>query len=419
MFSERAGFELSPNELSAAIAARRRASRPFDDLTDANPTRHGLREPSRALVEALPRLAQDPRALSYEPDPRGGRAAREAVASYYRARGASVDPDHVLLTAGTSEAYAHLFRLLANPGDTVLVPRPSYPLFDLLASFEGLEAVGYPTRVPLADGAFSLDLEVLAARLGPRTRAILAVHPHNPTGVYLSSAERRGLRTLARDRGCGLIVDEVFLDFPVSADHAEPSLLASDTEVGRLEPTEGPLCFVLSGVSKTLALPQLKLAWIVVDGPAALRDEALARLEVIADTFLAVSALPQILLPGLLEAAPSIARELGARLRENHAFLTAASAQAPGVHALPAAGGWSAILRVEGAEDAGAGEDELTLRLLEEADVLVQPGWLFDLEPPPGGGAHLVTSLLAEPARFRAAARRLVDACARWRDGRS
>lgn len=415
MFSTRAGFDLSANAFAARVEARRASGRPFVDLADANPTRVGLVEPERALAAALPALAQDRRAFGYAPDPRGDRRAREAVAAYYRRRGAQVDPAHIVLTAGTSEAYAHLFRLLGNPGDEILVPRPSYPLFDLLARFESLEAVGYATRRRAAgeDGGhdtWSVDLADLAEQAGARTRALLAVHPHNPTGAYLSAAERGALRALARTRGLALVVDEVFLDFAVAAPRPEPSLVADARD------DDGPLHFVLSGVSKTLALPQLKLAWIVVAGPPALRDEALARLEVIADTFLAVSALPQLLLPSLLEAAPAVAAELGARLRANHAALGTAAAESDGIRLLPAAGGWTAILRIEPAAGVDRDEDALVAALLDDDDVLVQPGWLFDLEPAEhGGAAHVVLSLLAEPTRFRDAARRLVAGCARWR----
>lgn len=429
MFSTRASFELAANELALRVEARRASGRPFSDLTDANPTHAALREPERALAAALARLAQDPRALRYAPDARGELRAREAVAAYYARRGAQVDPAHVVLTAGTSEAYAHLFRLLGDPGDELLVPRPSYPLFDLLARFESLETVGYATR-PRAGGALGagepsdpretwcVDLDDLAQRASARTRALLAVHPHNPTGAYLSAPERDALRALARGRGLALVVDEVFLDFALAASRPAPSLLA-DASL-----TSGPLCFVLSGVSKTLALPQLKLAWIVVAGPPALRDEALARLEVIADTFLAVSTLPQLLLPSLLDAAPAVAAELVARLRANHAALDAAAAGGDGLRLLPVAGGWTGILRIEpgagSARDGDAREardgDALVAALLEEHDVLVQPGWLFDLEAAEHGGAdHVVLSLLAEPTRFRAAAERLVAGCARWR----
>lgn len=413
MFSTRAGFDLAANAFAAEVEVRRAHGRRFDDLTDANPTRAGLVEPARALAAALRELAHDPRALVYAPDAQGDLRAREAIAAFYRRRGAPLEPSQLVLTAGTSEAYAHLFRLLGDPRDEVLVPRPSYPLFDLLASLEGLEAVGYATRRAAgvhesALPAWSMDLGALARQR--RARAILAVHPHNPTGAYVAPHERRALRAWACERGAALIVDEVFLDFPVAAGIAEPSFLVDDPG------DDGPLCFVLSGVSKALALPQLKLAWIAVGGPSRLRDEALARLAVIADTFLSVSTPSQHVLPSLLDAAPAVVAEIRARLRTNHAALAAWASAESGIEAVPVAGGWTAMIRVTPPGRRPLDEDALVSSLLAEDDVLVQPGWLFDLDPAEhAGAAHLVLSLLPEPARFAAAAQRLVAGCARWR----
>lgn len=423
MFSTRAGFELAANALASRIEARRASGPAFDDLSDASPAHARLVEPRCALARALEQLARDPRALGYTPDPRGDISLRRAIVAYYRRRGAMIDPAHVVLCAGTSEAYAHLFRLLGDPGDAVLVPRPSYPLFDLLASFEGLEALGYPTRrvepgasgggpgvATQVEGGWEIDLAALAGRAGPRTRALLAVHPHNPTGAYLAPAERRALRSLAREHGMALIVDEVFLDFPVAVPGPVSSLLADAPG------EDGPLCFVLSGASKALASPQLKVAWIVVSGPTALRDEALARLELIADTFLTVSALPQLVLPSMLAAAAAVTAELGQRLRTNHATLGARLAEHRGLHLLPVAGGWTALVRIDPVGADAIDEEALVEALLDEDDVLVQPGWWFDLDPADhGGAAHLVLSLLGEPTRFDAAVTRLAARCARRR----
>jgi hypothetical protein len=324
---------------------------------------------------------------AYAPDPRGPARAREAIAAHHADAGAGVRvaPEHVVLTAGTSEGYAHLFRLLGDPGDRVHVPSPGYPLFEHLAALEGLEAVPYRLLPPGQGARWRVDLASLEASLSPASRALLVIHPHNPTGCFVDPSDLAELRALGRARGLALISDEVFAGTGASA-ASPPSLLAGAED--------GPLHFVLSGASKRLALPQLKLAWIVAAGPAAARDEALARLEFVADAYLSVSPLLASALPGLLARERELAAPLLARLATNRARLAALGAAGP-VTALPAEAGWAAILRVRGPRDAEA----LALGLLEREGVLVQPGFLFDLEDEPGA-AQLVVSLLPEPERF-------------------
>jgi hypothetical protein len=404
MFAGRASWDLTPNAASARLAARRAAGLPLVDLTESNPTRCGLGAGAALLARALDELARDERALRYEPEPRGLRLAREAVAAHHAARGAVLGPDHVVLTAGTSEGYAHLFRLLGDPGDRVLVPHPSYPLFEFLAALEGLETAPYALAWSPSTG-WSIDLDSLQAALTPRTRAVVLVSPHNPTGHVVDTATAHALRSLCAERGIAIVSDEVFADFATAA--RAPSLLRDASA------PDAPLQFVLSGVSKTLALPQLKLAWIAVAGPDWLRDDALARLEVIADTYLSVNGPGQLLLPALLAGADPVQAELRARLVRNRSALAAALAPHAGLELLASGGGWSAIVRLGAGSGTPLDEEELVLRLLDDAGVFVHPGFFFDLAPETTGGlAHVVVSLLPPPEAFERAVFMLARGCA-------
>lgn len=382
-FAERARFDLTPTALAARIEARRTSGRALLDLSDANPARCGL-APEARLRDALAPLSRDPAIGRYEPDPRGDLAARAAIARYHERRGGGdVPPEAVVLTAGTSEGYAHLFRLLGDPGDRVHVPSPGYPLFEHLAALEGLAATPYPLRPPQRGARWRIDLDALAASLDAKSRAVLAIDPHNPTGSFVDPEDWASLRAIARERGLALLSDEVFADAALDG-VAPPGALAGASD--------GPLHFVLSGTSKVLALPQLKLAWIVVGGPAALRDEALARLEFVADAYLSVSPILARALPALLDARAEIQRPLRERVARNRRALEAALASGE-ARALAAEAGWCAIVRAPGRT-----EEATVLDLLERDGVLVQPGALFDLEAP--GVAHFVVSLLPEPERF-------------------
>jgi aspartate/methionine/tyrosine aminotransferase len=403
VFARRAAWDLERNPLTLAADARR-ARAPLVDLTESNPTRCGLLEGGAALSRALAERARDPGSSRYDPDPRGPRAAREAIARYHARGGAPLDPDRVLLTAGTSEGYAHLFRLLADPGDRVLVPRPGYPLFDLLASLEGVETRGLPLR-RRGDG-FRIDADALAAETASgRVRAVLAIHPHNPTGAFVHPDDASLLFATCRERGIALISDEVFAE----------SAFAPAPAPGRL-PTlfypgeDAPLHFVLSGASKLLALPQLKVSWIAVGGPARLRDEALARLETLADAYLSVSPLLAACLPALLDARAGIESALRARLVANRRRLAALCAAQPGCELLPAEGGFSAVLELAPQGGAALDEEALALAAVERAGVLVHPGFFFDFED--DGRARLVLSLLPEPERFEPAVRALLGVVA-------
>jgi aspartate/methionine/tyrosine aminotransferase len=409
VFARRASWDLDPSEWARRLEARRSRGLPVLDLSDTNPTRAGLRAPAEALAAALADLGRDAAALRYEPDPRGDRAAREAIAAYHRSQGAEVEPDQIVLTAGTSEGYAHLFRLLADPGDVVHLPSPGYGLFEHLAALEGLAVERYPLRAPAGGARWRIDVEALARGLGPRSRAALLIHPHNPTGSFVDPADLEALRRLARERRLALLSDEVFADSAHGGKPAPSALAGAE---------EGPLHFVLSGASKPLALPQLKLAWIAVAGPADARREAALRLEFAADAYLSVSPILARTLPRLFEARGAIRAELLARVAANRARLEAALRGVGAAELLPAEAGWVALVRFEAARGDGPDEEALVLELLDTDGVLVQPGFLFDLEPPredvPSG--YLALGLLAEPGLFargaEALARRLAESLA-------
>jgi aspartate/methionine/tyrosine aminotransferase len=407
VFAQRASWDLEPNELSARLAARRALGLPICDLTLSNPTQCGLELASAALTRAIGALEKDPALGRYEPDPRGPAATREAIASLVP----GVSPEHVILTAGTSEACAQLFRVLADPGDRIHVATPGYPLFDHVAGLEGLDVARYALRPPARGARWRIDFETLARELSARSRAILLVHPHNPTGSWVDPADWAELAALARARDLALVSDEVFSGSSLPGESQLPSAL--DLARG------APLCFALSGASKLLGLPQLKLAWIAAGGAPELRDAALARLEFASDAFLSVSPLLARMLPALLAERGAIQAEIRARVAQNRAALASAVAASPQLELLPAEAGWAAILRLRGA-DASA-EESLTLELLERHGVLVHPGFFFDLEPPDGLGpcAHWVLGLLLEPEPFARGAAALVESVAELRSARS
>ncbi|MDC0713686.1 pyridoxal phosphate-dependent aminotransferase [Stigmatella sp. ncwal1] len=375
-FSSRTGFSRTWNALSQALAQRRAQGLPWIDLTASNPTHVGLPSPE-------PGLLATPGALTYEPEPMGLGSAREAVATYLASRGTAVRAEHLLLSASTSEAYAWLFKLLCEPGDNVLVPAPSYPLFEYLARLEGVEVKPY--RLPRAHG-FGLDVDAVASARDARSRAVLVVNPGNPTGHFLHEGELTALASLCADTGLALLSDEVFSDFAWAP---EPDRVP--TVAGRPLPM---LTFSLSGLSKVAGLPGLKLGWTHVGGPPERRDEALARLEWVADTFLSVGTPVQQALPAILAHVPRFQTALLERVRENRRQLLATRPRGASWDVVPAHGGWSAVLRIP----LEPGEEATCLALLE-AGVGVQPGYFYDFT----GGAFLVLSLLPPPEVFRAA----------------
>ncbi len=382
MLSRRLPGDLAPNAWARLLEERRAAGAPLLDLAETNPTRVGL---GGAGLEELAALAQAAGAR-YEPDPRGSRAAREAVAGYYAARGQGVDPERVVLTASTSESYAHLFRMLADPGGTFLVPAPSYPLFGPLAALEGVALRPYRLAY---DGEWHLDRHSLEQAFGPDVRGVVVVEPNHPTGSCLDGEERALLAALCERHGAAIVADEVFGDF---ARGAEP--LPGFVGEARV-PT-----FVLSGLSKVCGMPQMKLGWIVADGPAAAREAALKGLEWIADLFLSVSTPVQVALPRLLAARGGFQQRVRERLVRNLATLDRLVAARPELGVLPARGGWAAVLRVPRTRT----EEEWALGLLSR-DVVVHPGHFYDF----AGEGYLVLSLIPEPDVFHAGCVRLAE----------
>jgi aspartate/methionine/tyrosine aminotransferase len=369
--SRRTAWDLEANRLAARVEARRAAGAPLLDLAESNPTRCGLVWPAGDLAAAL----SGEELARYDPSPRGRPEAREAVARYLAGRGAAVAPERVLLTASTSEAYALLLKVLCDPGDEVLVPSPSYPLLELLCDLEGVRLARYPLRY---DGEWHLDRAALAAAISDRTRAVLVVSPSNPTGAVVSPEELAFLDALCAERGLALVGDEVFAD---AAPGRPESVLAA----------RRALAFHLSGASKVCGLPQLKVAWIAAGGDDAVAAPALARLEVVADTYLSVSVASQLALPALLDGRERFLAPLRARLAANRAALAASAGPGAPFGALRSGGGWSAVLRVRETLD----EEALCLDLLDDG-VVVQPGFFYDFER----SGHLVVSLLPEPAVF-------------------
>ena len=389
MFSSRTAWDRAKNPLARAADDARRAGG-LIDLTQTNPTATGLAAPADVLA-----LLGDAASAAYEPLPAGWRPAREAVAAGYAGHGASVAPDHLVLTASTSEAYAHAFALLCDPGDAVLVPRPSYPLFRFLGDLASVELVPYPLAY---DGAWHLRVSAVEAALTPRTRAIVVVSPNNPTGSYLKRDEWGALRALCAARGLAVVSDEVFADYPLRADRSRVTTLAGEPDA---------LVLALGGLSKSCGLPQLKLGWMAVAGAAAVRDEALARLELIADTFLSVSTPVQRAAPAILARAAELRAPIHARVAGNLDALRAALAGSP-AGVLDVEGGWSAVVRLP----ATRSEDAWAHALLEKEKVLVHPGYFFDFPRE----AYLVVSLLPAADAFAegvARLRRSVEAAAR------
>ncbi len=383
MFSSRLNWSLRLNPLSALLAEKRTAGAAILDLTESNPTRAGLAYPRAGILAAL----SDERALRYDPAPRGLVTAREAVTAYYRERGVDVPPERILLTASTSEAYAYLFKLLTDPGDEILAPRPSYPLFEFLAGLESVHIRQYPLRY---DGGWHLDFDVLESLITDRTRGIVVVNPNNPTGSFLKRAEWERLEALASGRGLAILSDEVFCDYAFADDAARVTTLAGSPRA---------LVFSMSGLSKIAALPQMKLGWIVASGPGC--DTALDALDLIADTYLSVATPVQIALPQLLAISAGVRDQIRARTAANLQLLKEA-VEGSAVSVLRAEGGWYAILQVPRTRS----EEEWALALLREHDVLVQPGFFFDF----ASEAFLVLSLLCEPASFAEGVHRLRDA---------
>ncbi|MBO0721399.1 MAG: pyridoxal phosphate-dependent aminotransferase [Blastocatellia bacterium] len=384
-FSTRFKWHLASNSLALLLADKRRAQAQVLDLTQSNPTRVGVRYPAGEILQAL----ASAEALVYEPAPRGLEIARASVSEYYRERGYKIDPPQLHLTASTSEGYSYLFKLLADQGHSILAPQPSYPLFEFLAALEGIELRPYELNYQHPAG-WEIDFASLERAVDGGTRAIVVVSPNNPTGSYLKKTELERLNEICARRGLALICDEVFGDYSLSPmteyQRRAPSLVTNHSV----------LTFVLSGFSKILALPQMKLAWIASAGPAALRDEASERLDLIADTYLSTGAPVQHAASAWLKLRGEIQEQLRERLLVNLQALRQVPSSS---RLLKVEGGWYATLEIP----RYLTEEEWVLSLLEKDDVLVHPGYFFDFPRE----AYLILSLLPEPGTFSEAIARI------------
>jgi aspartate/methionine/tyrosine aminotransferase len=387
-FARRTSWNLTTNRYTEALAAHRRAGRDVLDLTASNPTNVGLRYREDELLKSLVHA----QALTYTPEAKGLLAAREAVSTYYAAYGSQVSPDNLILTTSTSEAYSFLFRLLCDPGDTVLVPTPSYPLFDFLADLHDVKLEPYEL---LYDHGWQIDFHSAQAAIErahgavSRCRAVLAVHPNNPTGSFAKPLEVEELNRICAANEMAIVADEVFLDYSLAKDL--PLTFSSNSTV---------LTFALSGLSKISGLPQMKIAWIAASGPQPLLSDAMGRLEVIADTYLSMNAPLQWAVPAMLEERHGIQRQLRQRMIGNLALLDAELATQELCRRLEVEGGWYAVLRVP---VVGSDED-LAIALLRETGVLVQPGHFYDF----ASDGYLVISLITPGDEFAEGIRRLL-----------
>ena len=385
MFSTRTPPHLAANRLAQALLELQRAGRPIIDLTESNPTRSGFEYPPDLLAPLA-----DARGLAYRPRPFGLIEARRAVAKEYARRGISVPADRIVLTASTSEAYSLLFKLLADPGDDALVPRPSYPLFEHLTRLDGLSVRPYDLEY---HGEWSIDMTSVERALTPRTRALLVVNPNNPTGSFVKRDEAVRLVQLCGERRIALIADEVFADYEL-----EPYAASNG---GRVMDREEALVFSLGGLSKSVGLPQVKLGWIAVAGPADLVDGALERLEIVCDMYLSVSTPVQAAAAELLERGSPVRAQIRARVAANYRHLVGRNAAAPACRVLRSEGGWYAVLQVPTLRT----EEELVLDLLVSDGVLAHPGYFFDFPRE----SYLVVSLLVPEAEFSEGVERLLS----------
>lgn len=382
MFAQRTKWNLASNRLSEALARHRASGRPLIDLTVSNPTEAGFLYDGESILDAL----RHPDALQYHPDPQGQPAARRAVAEYYSQRGADVSLEDIVLTTSTSEAYSFVFRMLCDPGDEILVPAPSYPLFDFLADIQDVKLLPYRL---FYDHGWQIDFHALKETITARSRAVIVVHPNNPTGHFLKPRDLQELNAICSSRDMALIADEVFLDFGLQ--EAPRFSCAAN---------RGALTFTMSGLSKICGLPQMKMAWLVASGPAQPKTEALARLDVIADTYLSVNAPIQLATPALLNQRGNFQTQVKARVRENLAELDRLLRVQTACSRLGAEGGWYAVLRIPATQS----DEDCALELLDGQSVYIHPGHFYNF---PGEGC-LVASLIVPPLEFAEGIKRLL-----------
>ena len=384
MFSDRTKWNLAENRLSESLARVRASRRPLLDLTASNPTECAFKYDGATILKAF----INPAALKYHPDPRGLLSARHAVCEYYAARGEHVAAEDLLLTTSTSEAYSFAFRLLCNPGDEFLVPTPSYPLFDFLADIQDVTLVRYPL---FYDHGWHIDFHALERAITSRTRGVIVVHPNNPTGHFVKPGELEKLNVICSARDLAIVADEVFLDFGLA-----------DGKVAGFAANQESLTLTMSGLSKIAGLPQMKLAWLAVSGPDLKKREALARLEVIADTYLSMNTPVQLAAPALLAQRHGFQQELMARVKKNLAELDSQLGKQQHCSRLEMEGGWYAVVRVPATRP----DEDLAIELLEKYGVFVHPGHFYDFS----GEGHMVVSLITPEQDFAEGMKRLLGA---------
>jgi len=385
MFSHRTNWDLKPNRLSEALARHRTNDRPLLDLTASNPTECGFQYASHAIMRAL----CSPRTIEYRPDPKGLEPARRAVAQYYADRGARAAPANMVLTTSTSEAYSFVFRLLCNPGDEFLIPTPSYPLFDFLADIQDVKLKRYPL---IYDHGWQIDMHALEQAISDRTRGIIVVHPNNPTGHFTRPEEMAALNQLCMAGKMAIIADEVFLDFSLLPQPPQSFCANQDG-----------LTFTMSGLSKISGLPQMKFAWLVISGPEQLKREALARLEMIADTYLSLNAPVQLAASVFLEMRHGFQQQVMPRIRANLAELDRQLGAQNKCSRLHVEGGWYAVLRVP----ATRSDEDLALELLDQRSVYVHPGHFYDFHH----DGYLVVSLITPEKDFGSGMKQVIELC--------
>jgi alanine-synthesizing transaminase len=384
VFADRTNWNLKANPLSEALAQHRTSGKALLDLTASNPTECGFDYDSRAILQAL----ANPTSLAYDPNPRGLPSARHAVAAYYAARGAEVPVDSIMLTTSTSEAYSYVFRTLCNSGDEILIPEPSYPLFAFLADIQDVKLARYPLDY---DYGWQINFHTLQQAVTSRTRGVIVVHPNNPTGHFTKAGELTKLNEICSARNLAIIADEVFLDFTLHRGRA-PFSFAQNSAA---------LTFTMSGLSKISGLPQMKAAWLITSGPERLKAEALARLEIIADTYLSMNAPVQWAIPASLEQRQSFQTQLLSRIQKNLAELDRQLATQKSCARLVVEGGWYAVLRVP----ATRSDEELAIELLNQKNVYVHPGHFYDF---PSDG-FLIVSLITREEDFAKGVKLLLE----------
>lgn len=383
MFADRTNWNLKANPLSEALGRHRSSGKPLLDLTISNPTECGFEYDSRAILQAL----ANPASLAYDPDPRGLVSARQAVAAYYAARGGDVPADNIILTTSTSEAYSWVFRTICNPGDEILIPEPSYPLFAFLADIQDVKLARYPLDY---DYGWQINFHALQQGVTARTRGVIVVHPNNPTGHFTKPHELEKLNEICATRNLAIIADEVFLDFALQGN--APFSFAQNSAA---------LTFTVSGLSKISGLPQMKAAWLAASGPGQLKSQALARLEIIADTYLSMNAPVQWAIPMFFEQRHPFQKQLLERVRKNLAELDRRLAEQKSCARLALEAAWYAVLRVP----ATRSDEDLAIELLAQKNIYVHPGHFYDF---PSEG-FLIVSLITREEEFAAGVKLLLS----------